>query len=276
MLMLGGIPWNCYFQRVLSCRSPAKARWHSIIAGIMTIAFTIPPLLIGVAAFGYSWPPDLQAQLADNPALALPLILRHATPLLVGILGLGAIIGAVTSSFSSSILSAGSMFSWNCCKRLFWPDLSPGRMVGLLRGSILVLGVSAAVMALKIQSVQELWFFTSDLIFVLLFPQLLYALFDPKVNRVGSIVAFTVSLVLRFGGGEPLLGLPHFIPYPELFRGILSSEPSAWYGADGAMLFPFKTLAAGVGLVLMPTVSRLTARWCPPRPLTNVAADDET
>jgi high affinity choline transporter 7 len=24
MLMLGGIPWNCYFQRVLSCRTPAK------------------------------------------------------------------------------------------------------------------------------------------------------------------------------------------------------------------------------------------------------------
>ena len=26
MLMLGGIPWNCYFQRVLSCRSPREAR----------------------------------------------------------------------------------------------------------------------------------------------------------------------------------------------------------------------------------------------------------
>ena len=24
MLMLGGIPWNCYFQRVLSCRTPAS------------------------------------------------------------------------------------------------------------------------------------------------------------------------------------------------------------------------------------------------------------
>ena len=24
MLMLGGIPWNCYFQRVLSCKTPAQ------------------------------------------------------------------------------------------------------------------------------------------------------------------------------------------------------------------------------------------------------------
>jgi len=37
-----------------------------------------------------------------------------------------------------------------------------------------------------VQSVQALWFFTSDLVFVLLFPQLIFALFDPKANRTGS------------------------------------------------------------------------------------------
>ena len=31
MLMFGGIPWNCYFQRVLSCTTPRKAQraFHS-------------------------------------------------------------------------------------------------------------------------------------------------------------------------------------------------------------------------------------------------------
>jgi high affinity choline transporter 7 len=271
MLMLGGIPWNCYFQRVLSCQTPSKAREHSIIAGLLTIGFTVPPLLLGMAAFGYAWPPQLQGELAENPALTLPMILRYATPPLVAVLGLGAIIGAVTSSFSSSILSAGSMFSWNCCKRLFWPDLSNARMLKVLRTSIVLLGASAAVMALKIQSVQALWFFTSDLIFVLLFPQLLFVLFDSKVNLTGSIVAFTISLILRVGGGEPLLGLPHFIPYPEMLSLISSGDPANWYDSvTGAMLFPFKTLAAVTGLILLPTVSRLTGRWDAPRPLRNV------
>ena len=45
MLMLGGIPWNCYFQRVLSCRSPRAAQGQSMLSGVLTIAFTIPPLL---------------------------------------------------------------------------------------------------------------------------------------------------------------------------------------------------------------------------------------
>lgn len=264
MLMLGGIPWNCYFQRVLSCQTPRKAQAHSIFAGVLTIALTIPPLLLGVAAFKFNWPAELLGQLQAQPSQALPMLLKHVAPPLVALLGFGAIIGAVTSSFSSSILSAASMVSWNCCYRLLWPQLSTTQMKRIIRASIVLLGAGAVVMALKVQSVQALWFFTSDLIFVLLFPQLVFALFDPKANRIGSITAFSVSLILRLGGGEPLFDLPQFIPYPELF----TSNPSSWYDAQtGALLFPFKTLAATVGCFLLPVVSRLTAGFNPPKAL---------
>lgn len=255
MLMLGGIPWNCYFQRVLSCETPAKAKQHSLLAGVMTIAFTIPPLLLGIAAFGYAWPAASSARLQQNPAETLPLLFAQAVPPLIGFLGLAAIIGAVTSSFSSSILSAGSMLSWNCVKRLILPALSVRDMKRTIRGSILLFGALATVLALKVQSVQALWFFTSDLVFVLLFPQLVFALFDPKVNRTGSIAAFTISFVLRIGGGEPLLDIPALIAYPPLV--------------------PFKTLAAAAGLLALPIVSRATARWDPPRPLRPIGEESE-
>lgn len=266
MLMLGGIPWNCYFQRVLSCQSPRKAQLHSLFAGVLTILLTVPPLLLGVAAFKYNWPSDLLAQLQAHPSETLPMLLKHVAPPVVALLGFGAIIGAVTSSFSSSILSAASMVSWNGCYRLLWPQLSVAQMKRVIRFSIVLLGAGAVVMALKVQSVQALWFFTSDLIFVLLFPQLVFALFDPKANRIGSITAFCVSLILRLGGGEPLFGLPHFIPYPELF----TANPASWYDASGAMLFPFKTLAAATGCLLLPIVSRLTAEWSMPKPLRKI------
>ena len=83
-------------------------------------------------------------------------------------------------------------------------------------------------------------------VFVLLFPQLVYALFDSKANLVGSMAAFTVSLILRLGGGEPLFGVPALIAYPD------------W--------MPFKTVAAGMGMILLPLVSRLTAGLNAPRP----------
>jgi high affinity choline transporter 7 len=120
-----------------------------------------------------------------------------------------------------------------------------------IRSSILLLGALATLLALKVQSVQALWFFTSDLVFVLLFPQLLSAIYDTKVNRTGSMAAFVVSLVLRVGGGEPLLGIPAAIPYPPMI--------------------PFRTVAAIAGLVVLPLVSRATARWDAPRLLHNPA-----
>jgi high affinity choline transporter 7 len=123
-------------------------------------------------------------------------------------------------------------------------------MKRVIRGSILLFGAVATALALKVQSVQALWFFTSDLVFVLLFPQLIFALFDTRANRTGSIVAFVVSFVLRVGGGEPLLGVPALIAYPAAL--------------------PFRTVAAAAGLVLLPLVSRATTRWDPPQPLRNV------
>jgi high affinity choline transporter 7 len=146
------------------------------------------------------------------------------------------------------------MLSWNCLKRLVWPSLTVVQLRAVIRGSILLLGAVATVLALKVQSVQALWFFTSDLVFVLLFPQLLSALFDPAANRTGSIAAFVVSLLLRIGGGEPLLGIPAFAHYPE------------W--------LPFKTVAAAAGLVLLPLVSRATAHLDGPLALRNPIAAD--
>jgi high affinity choline transporter 7 len=232
------------------------------------MAFIVPPLLMGVAALNYQWPEETLGRLRVHPSETLPMLFAEAVPPVIGILGLAAIVGAVTSSFSSSILSAGSMLSWNGLKRLAWPSLSLGQMRHVIRSSILLFGAIATVLALKVQSVQALWFFTSDLVFVLLFPQLVFALFDRRANRIGSITAFAASLVLRAGGGEPLLGLPHFIPYPEIFAGLLTGSPADWYDPQtGAMLFPFKTFAAVAGLLLLPIVSRVTMRWDRPRAL---------
>ncbi len=269
MLVLGGIPWNCYFQRVQSCQTPAKAQWHSVVAGLLTMSLTVPPILLGMAAFDYDgWPAEARQQLHDSPTMALPLLLAHAVPGAVAVAGLTAIVGAVTSSFSASILSAGSMMCWNVVRGLVAPSIGPIAMRRLIRSSVVALGATAVVLGLHVESVQKLWFFTSDLVFVLLFPQLLYALFDPRANRTGSIVAFVASLVLRLGGGEPILDLPATIRYDRIFASILPGDPELWFDTTAdATLFPVRTFAALAGLVLLPSVSRLTARWDPGRPL---------
>jgi high affinity choline transporter 7 len=259
MLILGGIPWNCYFQRVLSCETPAKARQHSILAGLLTSSLTIPPLLLGMAAFA------IYGSGGIVPASAtLPHLLNSVVPYPVMLLGLGAIVGAVTSSFSASILSAGSMFSWNIYRPLLAPQATSVRIETLIRLSILALGIAAVALALQVRSVAALWLFTADLVFVLLFPQLIVALYDRKANIFGSIAACVVSLALRLGGGvsletdDGLIGFGAFIPYVELCASILPGSPGDWYNSIGATMLPVRTLAMLAGLVIMPVVSRLT------------------
>src|SRR5947209_7767303 len=84
------------FPPVLSCRSPRDARRQSVLAGVLTILFVVPPVLMGLAAFAYPWPIDLVARLKHTPADAMPLLFAHAVPPTIGLLGIAAIVGAVT------------------------------------------------------------------------------------------------------------------------------------------------------------------------------------
>jgi high affinity choline transporter 7 len=50
VLIFGGIPWQVYFQRVLSAKTEKSAMYLSYIAAIGCFVAGIPPMIIGVVA----------------------------------------------------------------------------------------------------------------------------------------------------------------------------------------------------------------------------------
>ena len=59
----------------------------------------------------------------------------------------------------------------------------------------------------------------SDLVYVILFPQLLIVVhFKEWVNTYGSLAAYIVGMFFRLAGGEALIGLPALIEYPGYER----------------------------------------------------------
>jgi hypothetical protein len=50
VFVLGGIPWQVYFQRVLSSKTEKSARYMSFLAAIGCILAGIPPIMIGAIA----------------------------------------------------------------------------------------------------------------------------------------------------------------------------------------------------------------------------------
>ena len=130
------------------------------------------------------------------------------------------------------------MACWNVYRPLINPQASPQELARVMKKSILLIGTAATVVALKVQSVYALWFLCSDFVYCLLFAPLVTALFDPQANKHGARAGFLTAFILRFGGGEPTLGIPQFLPYPF---------PE----------FPYRTLAMLAGLVMIVVVSRL-------------------
>ena len=261
LLMLGGIPWQVYFQRVLSARDEKTARYLSFSACFGCLLMAAPAVLIGMIGATVDWGSVREGlQAPEQASLILPHVLKNLTPPWIGTIGLGAIAGAVMSSVDSSILSVASMYSWNVYRPLINPKADSRSIAKNIRYAIIVVGALATILAIITDSVYALWFLSADLVYVILFPQLVLALFWSRNNSIGALTGAGLGLFLRIGGGEPLLGLPAFLPYPLI-------EPS------GACMFPFRTSSMLIGLLASVIVSSLTAAACPLRALP-VTMDD--
>jgi high affinity choline transporter 7 len=116
----------------------------------------------------------------------------------------------------------------------------------VMRVGIFVVGVLATVMGITIKSVYGLWFLCADLVYVVLFPQLVCVVYAKDTNTYGSLVAYIIGLLLRLSGGEKLVGLPPLIKFPYY-------DP-----VDNVQLFPFRTLSMAISFVTIICVSYLT------------------
>ena len=258
LLILGGIPWQVYFQRVLSAKNENTAMYLSIFAGIICLVVAIPATMIGMVGTVTDWS-SIGISAPASEASILPHVFYHLTPWSIALIGLAAIAAAVMSSIDSSMLSAGTLAVWNVYKPLIRPDTSKYEVEAVVKKALIIVCTAATLLSLQVESVYDLWYLCSDLVYCLLFPALTTALFDPRANRIGALAGLTVAAVLRLGGGEPTLGIPTIIPYPMI--------------EDGVVLFPFRTLAMICGLLTIIVVSRLTQASHPGRSLQKVDSE---
>ncbi|XP_040074192.2 high-affinity choline transporter 1-like [Ixodes scapularis] len=251
-VVMGGIPWQVYFQRVLACESPEGAVLSSYMAAMGCLIMAMPSIIMGAIAraanlteAGYTGTVPLGPETAS---LTLPLVLQHLTPSHVSALGLAAVSAAVMSSFDSSILSAASMFAWNVYGNSVRQSASEKEMLWVMRIATVVIGTVASMIAQLAMSAYVLWYLSSDLVYVLLLPHLLTVTYHNKeCNAYGSLAGYVVGAVLRAGGGEDALNIPPFIRYP-------------YYNARDGQLFPFRTFAMVMTYLTLRVVSRVS-KW---------------
>ena len=82
-----------------------------------------------------------------------------------------------------------------------------------MRIGIFLVGAGAAGIGILVSSIYILWYLCSDLVYVILFPQLLCVVYVPHTNTYGSLSAYIAGFVFRFLIGEPSLNLRAFISF---------------------------------------------------------------
>ncbi len=116
-MMLGSIPQQDIFQRVMSAKNEKTASRGAIIGGLCYFAFAFVPMFI-VACAVLIMPEESKRLLADDPQKVLPILILTKMPFFAQVLFFGALLSAVKSTASATLLAPSTSFVENIYKHL--------------------------------------------------------------------------------------------------------------------------------------------------------------
>jgi Na+/proline symporter len=147
-MMLGSIPQQDVFQRVTSAKSAKIALWGSILGASIYFCFTFVPMFIAYAATLID--PELFAKiLEEDSQLVLPTLVLQHTPLVAQVLFFGAVLSAIMSCSSATLLAPSVTFAENVVKG-FYPKMGDHQFLWVMRATLV--GFACLVLAFALNS----------------------------------------------------------------------------------------------------------------------------
>ena len=149
-MMLGSIPQQDVFQRVTSAKSARIALWGSVLGASIYFCFTFVPMFIAYSATLIQ-PEQFAALLENDSQLVLPTLVLQHTPLLAQVLFFGAVLSAIMSCSSATLLAPSVTFAENVIKG-FFPRMGDHRFLWVMRATIVCFAGVVLAFALNSQS----------------------------------------------------------------------------------------------------------------------------
>jgi solute:Na+ symporter, SSS family len=214
-MMFGSIPQQDVFQRVMSAKDSATAQKGAIIGGLSYLAFAFVPMFI-VASALIVMPDKTRELLANDPQKVLPTLIMEHMPLVAQIFFFGALVSAIKSTSSATLLAPSTSFVENILKNIM-PGMSDKQELLLMRITIFVFTglVLAYAIAMKGTPIYELVSAAYQVPLVGAFVPLTFGLYWKRATTQGAVL----SIVLGIG----TLALFTFVPeWGEAFPGQLA------------------------------------------------------
>jgi SSS family transporter len=215
-MMLGSIPQQDVFQRVMSARNAATARNGAMIGGISYILFAFVPMFIVSAAVVVMG--DSALEMAKNDyQRVLPTFVLGKMPLVMQILFFGALLSAIKSTSSATLLAPSTSFVENILKNLR-PHMSDRQQLFAMRATIVVFAalVLLYAVAMKGTSIYELVSAAYQVTLVGAFVPLVFGLYWKRATTQGAVLSLGAGVVTW------LLFFPQVSKLGELFPGQLA------------------------------------------------------
>lgn len=231
-MMLGSIPQQDVFQRVMSARDAATARNGAMIGGISYILFAFVPMFIVTAAVVVMG--DSALEMAKNDyQRVLPTFVLGKMPLVMQILFFGALLSAIKSTSSATLLAPSTSFVENILKNLR-PHMSDREQLRAMRVSIVVFAalVLMYAIAMKGTAIYDLVSAAYQVTLVGAFVPLVFGLYWKRATTQGAIL----SLVA--GVGTWLVFFPQVTSLGEHFPGQLAGLIAAIVAMVAGSLMP--------------------------------------
>jgi SSS family solute:Na+ symporter len=235
-MMLGSIPQQDVFQRVMSARDVDTARNGAVIGGVSYILFAFVPMFIVAAAVVVMGNSAMELAKNDYQRL-LPTFILTKMPLAMQILFFGALLSAIKSTSSATLLAPSTSFVENILKNLR-PGMTDREQLFAMRVTIVVFTgiVLAYAIAMKGTPIYDLVSTAYQVTLVGAFVPLVMGIYWKRATTQGAICSVAAGIavwILFFPqvGGEKLA---------EMFPGQLAGLIAAFAGMIVGSLMPQK------------------------------------
>ena len=231
-MMLGSIPQQDVFQRVMSAKDEKTARNGAMIGGISYILFAAVPMFVVSSAVVVMGQQALDIARDDYQKL-LPLFVLSKMPLVMQILFFGALLSAIKSTSSATLLAPSTSFVENILKNLR-PGMKDRQQLLAMRVTIIVFAalVLAYAIAMKGTSIYELVSSAYQITLVGAFVPLVMGLYWKRATTQGAIVSLVAGIAVW------IAMLPQVSTWGEVFPGQLAGLLAGFAGIVVGSLMP--------------------------------------
>lgn len=215
-MMLGSIPQQDVFQRVMSSKDERTARLGPVIGGLGYLAFAFVPMFIVTAAM-IVMPEQAATLLSEDSQRVLPQFILQKMPPLAQVFFFGALLSAIMSTASATLLAPSTTFVENILKNVV--AMSDKRELLYMRVTVVVFTTLVLCYALSMEGtpIYEMVSGAYQVTLVGAFIPLVFGLYWKRATTQGAIA----SIVFGIATWVLMLATPLADEFPAQLAGIL-------------------------------------------------------